>query len=98
MRILDPDMLDRFRSAWRCEWCGRYMPTGCDPAHLFSRGAGGPDAAINLASLCRWCHRSSHDGNEPTREQLLRIVAAREGTTPEAIVEEVHRLRRMPKP
>jgi hypothetical protein len=80
-------ILDMFRHAHNCEWCGRQTPEGCDPAHIISRGAGGPDHPLNLIALCRgWhegdftsCHVRTHQGLEPTASQLFQIVAMREG-------------------
>ena len=51
MKLIDEALLDRFRHAERCEWCGKKTPQGCDPAHIFSRGAGRVDIAGNLVSL-----------------------------------------------
>ena len=97
MQVIDEPLLEEFR--WGpCDWCGE---TGrCDPHHLWGRGMGGGsrlDIEINLVSLCRFCHRSHHDGNEPTRADLLAIVAAREDTTQDAIIAQIAHLRREPK-
>ncbi len=94
MKVIDSQLLKRVKEAVRCEWCHRPTPDGADPHHIHSRGAGRLDIRENLCSLCRWCHSSNHNGKEPTRAQLLDMVAKREGTTAEAIVEKVHRLRR----
>lgn len=91
MRVIDRDLLKRFAQAPRCEFCHRAGPV--DGAHIYSRGAGRVDIAENLCSLCRCCHSLSHNGQEPTREQLLEIAAKREGTTAEKITEKVNGLR-----
>lgn len=81
MKVIDENMLDRFRHATSCSWCSRPTPTGCDPAHYIAKGTDSHkrmDLPENLASLCRRCHTSSHDGNEPTPDQLAVVIAARE--------------------
>ena len=89
MRIVDDALLAEFRAAWRCEVCGKPTPSGCDPMHCFSRGAGRLDIRQNLLAGCRSCHQANPDGRK-----LLAIVAKREGTTVEAIKALVYRLRR----
>jgi len=77
--IRNPDLLAEFSAAQRCEHCRK--PAKCDAAHIYARGLGGGhqlDIRPNVVSLCRRCHTSSHAGNEPTRQQLLAIVAERE--------------------
>lgn len=93
MRVINEALLARFRQAYRCEWCRKLTLSGCDPHHIFSRGAGRLDVAINLISLCRVCHGLVHAG-EITREDLLAIVATREGVSQDWIVTEIYRLRR----
>lgn len=100
MKIINLDLLAKFRAAWRCEWCGRRTPNGCDPAHVFARGMGGGgqlDVIFNLVSLCRQCHQSHHDGNRPTRLNLLGLVAVREGMFPVEVETEIFRLLQMRK-
>lgn len=97
MTVTDETMLDRFRFARRCEWCRKTFLGGLDPHHLFSRGCGRIDVAVNLASLCRKCHTDHHYGNEPTRADLLAVVAAREKVQQFQIEEEIWRIRRLPK-
>ena len=97
MRIVDKDLLREFASAWQCEFCGKRTPNGCDPAHIFSRGAGRVDVRENLVSLCAICHRKSHAGHRPNRADLLSIAAKRENTTVEAIEALVYGTRRKPK-
>ncbi len=84
-----------FSAAGLCECCGEPCPNGRECHHVFTRGAGGPDIRENLIGLCFKCHRRFHDGHEPRRETLLAIVAEREGTTVEAIVELVNEKRRL---
>lgn len=99
MRIVDEETLDRFRGSGRCSWCHKYVQSR-DPAHISAKGMGGGkrlDIAINLVSLCRQCHTASHAGKSPTRAELLALVAVREQTTVEEIVDEINRLRRTPK-
>lgn len=93
MTVINESLLDEFRAAPKCEWCLRLTPQGCDPAHVRSRGAGRVDVRENLVSLCRWCHRSNHDGNEPTTGQLLELVSRREGRSVESILRKVDRIR-----
>lgn len=86
-------ILEPFRSFGKCEACGRWCWRR-DPAHIFSRGAGKVTISENLVALCRECHQGNHAGQWPYRDDLLKIAAAREKTTPEAIRDLVHRLRR----
>lgn len=99
MRIVDEKLLDRFRTAGKCEWCGQWF--GCrEPHHVFARGMGSGsrlDIRINLAALCLWCHRSHHDGNRPLRCDLLAVVAKREGLLQADVEAEIRRLIRAPK-
>lgn len=37
-----------------------YQGPPCDPAHVVSVGAGGPDTEWNVVSLCRKCHSLQH--------------------------------------
>lgn len=101
MRIEDDKLLASFR--WpSCEWCRAIGAVaahwGCDPHHILSRGAGRVDIAENIVSLCRVCHGNNHAGNSPYPFDLLELAAKREGTTPEAIVAKVQKIRRTPKP
>jgi hypothetical protein len=95
MRIIDKPLLAEFRPR-RCDWCNRFPP--CQAAHVFGKGMGGArrlDIRINLCSLCPYCHYDNHQGKSPTQDELLVIVAKREHTTPQAIREEIWRLRRL---
>lgn len=99
MRIADEPLLDRFRQAGRCEWCHTFCKRR-DPHHVFARGFGGGlriDVALNLVSLCPHDHIMHHNGHHPFRANLLEIVAKREGLSVLEIVDEINRIRRLPK-
>ena len=99
MTIVDLDLLATFRAATQCGWCRKPTPSGCDPAHLWARGLGGAhriDASFNLIALCRLCHTEAHAGNI-AREDLLLMVAHRDGVNQCDIVAAVHFLQRIPK-
>ena len=70
-----------------CEYCGG-RATG-EPHHMFTVGSGGGDVEYNLIQLCTCCHVAVHAGHIE-RDELLSIVAEREGLT----VDEVYRLNR----
>ncbi len=57
IRTDDRALLDSYRYKI-CDACGRRPP--CDPAHIRSKGAGGPDEVWNLMALCRACHSDQH--------------------------------------
>ena len=95
MKIVDKKLLDGFREAWRCEWCDKPTPSGCDPHHIYSRGAGRLDVRINLIALCREDHQAVHAG-KISREDLLAIVARREGCLPEDITTAIWLMRADP--
>ncbi|MGG1878822.1 hypothetical protein ABDI30_14780 [Paenibacillus cisolokensis] len=59
-------------------------PAEGEPHHIRTRGAGGDDRRENLIHLCGWHHRLFHDGNLD-RNELIAIVAKREGLTPEEV-------------
>lgn len=95
MRIFNPDLLAEFRRK-PCEWCGL---TPAEPHHWHARGIGDGsrlDIRENLISLCRPCHNKIHSGNL-RRYVLLNYIAAREGTTPEQIIQRINYLLRLPK-
>lgn len=99
VRIVNEVLLDAFRRRRRCEYCNRPTPEGCDPHHLFAKGMGGAwrlDVRINVIALCRCCHDCFHLGNI-LREDLLAVVCSREGRLQDDVLEEIHRLRRLPK-
>lgn len=54
-RQTNSTVLDQFRGR-PCVLCGK--PS--DPAHIKSRGAGGPDDPQNIVSLCREHHSMQH--------------------------------------
>ncbi len=84
--IIDEGLLDDYRAASRCWYCGRRAH--CQPHHLFGRGQEGCtrfDVRENLVALCLECHQAHHMSLQPMTLDLLAIVAARLGTTQEAI-------------
>jgi len=95
MKIIDKDVVASFRGLLICEYCQHRRQ--CYGHHLRSRGAGQLDIRINLISLCVNCHDMAHTGGID-RLELAAIVATREGTTAEAIEDEIFRLRRLPQP
>ncbi len=98
MRIVDETVLDEFRGPGKCEWCG-FRCYALHPHHLWARGMGGGgrlDVRINLIGLCWVCHSDVHHG-DISRQDLLAVVAAREGKLQSEIEEEIWRLRRTPK-
>lgn len=94
MKIINKPLLREFAAL---PWCERCLGPGpCQAHHIFGKGMGGGrrfDIPINLIGLCVECHVAFHNGRID-REELLAIVARREHTTPEAIQEEIWRLRR----
>src|SRR5688500_1174103 len=55
-RVVDFDLLYRTKQDG-CSVCGRRP---ADPAHIKSRGAGGPDLKENVIPLCRQHHSEQH--------------------------------------
>lgn len=53
----DIDWLEYYRRR-PCQVCGEPPPS--DPAHIQSKGSGGPDSEDNLMSLCRGHHVQNH--------------------------------------
>lgn len=86
-RIKDHKMIQAMRKDY-CERCGAYA--NIEPHHVFTVGSGGCDIAANLVQLCTACHMGAHDGSIK-RDELLAIVAKREGLT----FEEAYRANRM---
>jgi hypothetical protein len=91
VRFESEAVLDRFRSAPCCEWCGRWVRRA-EPHHFYHKrgmGAGSQlDIPENLVSLCALCHRAAEnvrpspnaqERGPVTREALLEIVARRGG-------------------
>jgi len=96
VKIIDLKLLESFRQKTRCDWC-RQPCERPQPHHVFGRGQEGCrrlDVAINLLSLCVYCHHNVHAGHIE-RADLLAIVAKREKTTQDEIEREVYRLRRL---
>lgn len=104
MKIVDKPLLDEMRRSPICQYCGRPTPSGCDPAHVLSRGAGGSDIRSNVLALCRgfdageWisCHHSHHTGRI-TSDDLWRAIARRDNRTFEEVKAEVLYVRNLPK-
>jgi hypothetical protein len=103
MVIIDESLLDEFRTAGPCEWCGKHCQAR-EPHHIFARGMGGGgrlDIRNNLVALgsSRWfecsCHQAAHAG-VISRLQLLAVVGHREQCLVADIEEEVWQLRRIP--
>ncbi len=93
MRIVDEELLEKFRSKTTCEWCKKLFLSGLDPHHVHSKGAGRLDIQWNLIALCRRCHSDVHDGRI-LRDDLLAVVAAREGVLQDEIRQKIWDLRR----
>lgn len=96
MRVVDQSLLDSLRGR-ACEWCKKRPG---DPHHLLARGHGGGlrmDIMANLAVLCYLCHAFTHSGQEPTRSQLLVLVAEREKMRPSDLLELLWRVQRADK-
>ena len=99
MRIVNKALVREFvAQATHCEWCHKKGPV--EAHHLWAKGHGGGhrlDVLINLIALCRQDHQAHHDGNEPTRSDLVAVVAAREKMLQDDLVAEITRLRNLPK-
>jgi hypothetical protein len=104
VKVIDEQLLADFRGPGTCEWCGRQVVRR-EPHHIYARGMGGGgrlDVRVNLVALCAPfsggddCHDAAHDGRI-TKDDLLPVVAGREGTSPGAIRDEIFRLLRAPK-
>ncbi|MNW47271.1 hypothetical protein D3C74_245970 [compost metagenome] len=82
----------REESGHACEYIDPITGERCshqaegEPHHIRTRGAGGDDRRENLIHLCGWHHRLFHDGNLD-RNELIAIVAKREGLTPEEVAD-----------
>ena len=91
MKVIDKNLLLEFRLMRQCAWCKKKVEE-CDPAHIFSRGAGRVDIRENIVNLCRECHFFNHCGQPPTKNDLLFIASVREGKD---IVDIVHKIMMM---
>lgn len=80
-RIRDPKTIRAMKKPY-CELCGQRAYG--EPHHIKTRGSGGSDIPENLIQLCWEHHVAAHSGGLP-KEELVAIVAAREGKTPEEI-------------
>ena len=91
----DEKLLREIRDKRYCECCGRGS-MDIETHHIFGKGAGGwkrLDMRETVVALCLSCHTAYHNGRLE-KETLLAIAARREGTTVEAINEQVRRLLR----
>jgi hypothetical protein len=104
MRVIDEPLLNEFRGPGVCEWCRRRV-TRREPHHVYARGMGGGgrlDVRANLAALCAAftggddCHDAAHAGRI-TKDELIAVVARREGIQPGAVRDENFRHLRAPK-
>ena len=50
------------RDGWRCQSCGAM--SNLEVHHQEFRSRGGPDAELNLITLCGCCHRLVHNRQE----------------------------------
>lgn len=99
MRVADKGPLAAYQGKGMCEWCRRsYLVRHA--AHVYARGMGGGSTLNhpwNLVSLCWQCHWNNHNAREPTRQDLLKVVAWREQLRPEELLRELHRMLRLDK-
>jgi hypothetical protein len=99
MKIVNDALTASMRRRGPCRYCGKVVDL-CGH-HIWSKGSGGPDIACNLIALgmpltCL-CHKSHHDGNEPTFDDLLALSAADNDCLQGDIESLVNLIRRMPK-
>lgn len=96
MIIKDESVLDEFRTRGLCERC-RMPAMPLDPHHCFkTRGAGRLDLRCNLIGICWHCHRLCHHDHKINFE-CQEIIAKREGTTVQAIMDYLNLVLRTPK-
>ena len=69
-----------------CERCGKPGHGGVH--HIRYKSQGGSDIRPNLVRLCYECHRGIHDARY-SRNDLIAIVAEREGKTAREITETI---------
>lgn len=101
MRVVNEDVLNRFRGRGPCGYCRRPCRQ-LQPHHVMARGIGSAsrlDLPLNLIPLCAFpegnCHETAHLGRIP-RHDLFAIIAAREVMTPELLRDQLFRLQRAP--
>lgn len=101
MKIDNPDLIQLFQTPGRCELCNG-LCTRRTGHHLWHQTPA-IDIRINLfftgafGELACNCHDAIHMGGIH-RDEVLRLVARRERTTPEIITEIMHLFRRVIKP
>lgn len=91
MIIKDEDALDQFRGSGICELCGKRC-RNTEPHHVVAKGMGGGsrlDIRLNLVRCGSTpnfeCECHGQVDTKEGKERCLRIIAEREGTTPEVI-------------
>lgn len=101
MIILNPALLSEFSRTALCEHCGCYARR-MEAHHLTCRGFGGGqrmDVPWNLIALCNHLDNNCHDRAQRRiipQEDILEIVATREGTTAETVEDFLWWLARQP--
>lgn len=101
LRIEYEPVLVEARSRTLCEWCGKSRRL--EAAHIFGKGHGSGcrlDISCNLCGLCAGpfgCHAAHHHQKQPTRIDLLAIVAKREGVLSHLITAKINLLLATPK-
>ena len=97
MRLVSEKTLNYFR-ARPCEFCGRAPRS--QAAHRLTKGIGGGsriDHPWNLCSLCFECHTKHHNGQHPTAELMLNMIAKREKIDVNQIEKEMYYIAALPK-
>ncbi len=89
-RLTDKKAIKAARKPY-CERCG--ARASGENHHVVTRGAGGPDHALNLIQLCQTCHTKAHAGNI-SKQELFEIIAKREGVPVQDVIDTVRRLQR----
>lgn len=102
MKIENAALLAQMREPGNCEYCRKWCRRRAGHHFFLTRGAGGSDVTWNLISLgdpnywtCT-CHQDIHDGRI-LREDVLAVVAAREGVLQSEIESFNYWLLRAPK-
>jgi hypothetical protein len=94
VKFISPETVALFRRPGLCEYCFRRCHL-TEPHHCFARGRGDAfrmDLSENLIALCFECHRAFHFG-AIQRDDLLAVIAAREGLWPPDLRDILTRLR-----